>query len=347
MMDILRDACRAPSGDNVQPWRFRVHGDTVSIVNVPEKDHSLFNWHQMTSYMAIGAGAFILFISAAGRGLKADVEIFPDAHEPLLAARISLSPGPSAHDGLAPFIAKRASNRKRYLKRVIEPEKLAELQAVTAGSGRVEFVTGKENVKRMARIVSTGERLALENKDVHDFLFSHVTWTEEEDSRRHGFFINTFELVPPQKMAFKLFRNWNTLKLFLPFGVGKFVANEMGKVHATSAAFGAIVVPGRSEKDWVRTGMLMERLWLTATKLGLSLQPATTVHFIGMRVLADDPGGLSTLHQELLRKKYAELAEAFSVNVSETFGFVFRLGYADAPSAMTTRYEPDAMFEEG
>lgn len=342
VLEILRDACRAPSGDNAQPWRFEVRGDTIWVINMPEKDTSLFNWRQMTNHVALGATIENLRVSAEAKGFRTEINFFPDAPDRLIVAEAVLTPDASMRNDLAPYIAQRASNRKSYLPKKIEPEKLAQLAALAENeSSRVSFISDEATVREVAHIVSAGEKLALENRSIRDFLFSHVTWTREEDEQKHGFFIDTFEFNPVQRAAFKLFRNWNALRFFLPLGISTMVAKDAEKVHRTSAAFGAVIAPGRSDEDFIRAGMLLERLWLAATQLGLALQPTTTVHFIGARVRGDDPGDISEQHQRLLDERYAMLAQKFGVSDLEEFGLVFRLGYADSPSAVTTRFEPN------
>lgn len=346
IFEILRDACQAPSGDNTQPWRFEVRENTIHIINESDKDTSLFNWRQVTNHVALGACIENLRISAEHRGFSVALKFFPDAQNRLIVAEAVLTSGVVQND-LAPYIAQRATNRKRYHNRQIESEKLAELSMLAKDiGGRVAFVSDKDGVRRIAHTVSTGEKLALENKSIHDFLFSHITWTKEEDEKKHGFFIDTFEFNFLQKTMFRLFRNWNILKFFLSLGVSRLIVRDIRNIHLTSATFGAIVIPNDTDEDYLRAGMLLERLWLTASKLGLSLQPTTIVHFVGAQVLAGDSEDITQKHQQLLRGEYTRLTEAFSLNKSENFGFVFRLGYADNPTAMTTRFEPEISFED-
>lgn len=342
LLEILRNACRAPSGDNTQPWRFVVRGNTIQVINMPEKDTSLFNYLQRTNHLALGAAIENLRISAESNGFRVEINIFPNAHDRLVVAEVTLTSDSSIRNDLAPYIVKRATNRRKYHSKQVEQEKLSELSVLVNDRGsRIVFITDRALVKDIAHIVSAGEKLALENRVIHDFLFEHVTWTKEEDSKKHGFLIDTFEFSPPQKAAFKLLGNWYILNFLLPFGISRLIARDMESVHATSAAFGTIILPGNTAEDYLEAGILLERLWLTATKLGLALQPTTTVHFIGSRVLEGDPGSLSIAHQQLLRENYTALTKQFGVGDMEHFGFIFRLGYADVPTAATTRFEPD------
>jgi len=347
ILEILRDACRAPSGDNTQPWRFEVRGNIIRILNISENDTSLFNWNQISNHIALGGAVENLCVSAQGKGLETTVSLFPEKENLLLVACVELSIGTGISDELAPYVSTRATNRKKYYRKKIESEKLSEIENLANNSPeRIVLLSGKEKTAELARIVSAGEKLALEDKSIHDFLFSHVTWNQKEDSQKHGFLIDTFEFSPPQKTVFRLLSNWKLLKLLLPIGISDFIARDMQKVHATAPTFGAILLPGSRPEDYVHGGMLMERLWLVTTKLELSLQPATTVGIIGTHVVTGEPVSLSSVHQGLLRKEYENLSREFGAKESERFCFVFRIGYADAPSAMTTRAEPRVTFED-
>jgi nitroreductase len=287
----------------------------------------------------LGACLENLKVSAESRGYRAEIKLFPDATDRLVVAEAALTQDPGAHTELAPFISKRASNRKKYWPKKIEQEKRDALARLGGVEGRVAFVSDEAGVKNLARVVSAGEKLALENKSIHDFLFSHVTWSKEEDAQKHGFFIDTFEFSPPQRAAFRLFSYWSILKLFLPFGIANLIAKDMEKVHATSAAFGAIIIPNNSDEAFLRAGMLLERLWLTATSFGLALQPTTGLHFFAQPILAGDTFSLSDEVISFIRGQY-ELLKKTLVVEGEVIGFVFRIGYADPPSAMTTRFMP-------
>lgn len=49
---ILEIAVNAPSGENCQPWRFRVEGEKIWVYNNPESDQSLYNYAQCGSLVA-------------------------------------------------------------------------------------------------------------------------------------------------------------------------------------------------------------------------------------------------------------------------------------------------------
>lgn len=44
--EILESAIYAPSGENNQPWKFRLKDNGIDVFNVPERDTSLYNFRQ-------------------------------------------------------------------------------------------------------------------------------------------------------------------------------------------------------------------------------------------------------------------------------------------------------------
>ncbi len=70
MQKILEAGVRAPSGENCQPWRFVVAGDTLSIFNIPERDLSPYNFNQLGSMVAHGALIENIVIAATAFGYR-------------------------------------------------------------------------------------------------------------------------------------------------------------------------------------------------------------------------------------------------------------------------------------
>ncbi|MGD8241945.1 MAG: ThiF family adenylyltransferase, partial [Desulfobacterales bacterium] len=79
---ILQAAIRAPSGDNCQPWRFRVDQNRISLHLRPEVDRSLFNVDQYASLIACGAAVENMRLAASRYGFEARVNLFSLSSEP-------------------------------------------------------------------------------------------------------------------------------------------------------------------------------------------------------------------------------------------------------------------------
>jgi hypothetical protein len=347
---ILRAAVMAPSGDNAQPWRFEVRGQEIAVINIPSKDDSLYNFNQQASFVAHGALIENIKIAAAVEGFSCAIELFPEiSGQKDAVARIYLNKMEHAQyrNDLFASIPHRASNRKKYEDKQLSVEVLEifKKSADDMNCGSLRIVSDKEKIKTIAHAVSMNEKAVLETEEMHHFLFKHVTWTPKEDAERHGFYLKTFEFKPPQEFIFKLFSKWNVMKFFNRFGAAKMIAKENEDIFASSAAFAAILVSETSRESYVKCGMLMQRIWLEATKEGISLQPTTGVIFLNhlIDVEPKEANKISNENKHIITDAYINLEHAFEAQ-NDTIAMIFRLGFAEAPSGRTTRFEPDITF---
>lgn len=349
ILKILDYAIWAPSGDNSQPWRFEVSENKIRVFNVPERDTSVYNFKQAASLIAHGCLIENIIIAASEFGYKAEVNLLPNAHEKTLIAEMVLNKdSPRKHNPLFPYITLRASNRKPYDTRQLSAEHKTVLEnnvAKTNADGiKLRLIDDRANLENLARLASVNEKIVLENQKLHHFLFSHITWTEKEDKIKRGFFIKTLELQGPQKIAFKLFNYWPILNFFNVFGVSNLVSKDNAKLYAKSGALVAITAPDALAISFLKSGITTQHFWLTATKLGLAVQPITGILFLHHRIGAgNDKEDLSSQHVNLVEDAYYKIEHIFNTN-GQPITMMFRVGYADKPSAKCLRLEPGVKF---
>jgi|SRR3989344_1918826 len=344
--DILRLAINAPSGENCQPWYFKVSQNTISVFNDPERDQSLYNFNQRGSLVAHGALIKNIKLSAAKYGYSADVSILPDSSEQNCTAKISFTEDKNNNAGLAKYILLRSTNRRPFKKQRIPETQITELlnSSENIGNGKIFITQEPEKISILASASSVNERVMFSNKLLHQFFFSHLNWTEnEEKTRRQGFYIKTLELPAPAVAALKLMRHWNVIRFFNKLGFAKVVALGNAQTYAACAAMASIVIENDSPANFIGAGEKMQHLWLTATKLGLSLQLMTGVLFFKQRIFQTDGNEFSVFQTKLIKHAYEDIKKTLGV----TDGIVtllFRIGYADPPSAKSLKQEPRISF---
>jgi nitroreductase len=351
--DILELGVYAPSGDNSQPWRFEVKDARIEVYNIPEKDNPVLNYRQRGSYLAHGGLIENIVIAAGKFGYKADVVSFPDPRDESHTASISLEQevGPSLHEELADFITKRHTNRKPYENVPLgqsELELLKESIRYFLKSGNLFFVVMENPAQRMilAGAASSIERVILEDKTLHRLFFKDVVWSETEEKKvRSGMFIETMEFAPPQKFVFWLASHWGIIRVLNKFGLSRFIAREDAKLYATGAGIGALVLREFEPVDFLLAGRAMQRLWLTATSLGISIQPLAGLIFAAMGLeLSDAKDYFSSKHADIISSNYRILNETLNVSKEERIAMLFRFGHSSPPSAVSSKKSPDIKF---
>ena len=345
---IIADAILAPSGENCQPWKFIVRDNTFELLLLPERDRSQYGWGQRASYMANGAFIENFRISALEYGYESKITLLPEDSNPHIVARISLNKSSVKKDELYKYIAKRSSNRKPYCKYELKDNEKNELFTASNISDMVHlYISTDQAVKKtLGKVGSTNEKVMLENEHLHNFFFSHINWNkEEDDEKKIGFYIDTLELPPPAKVMFKILRNWKFARLLNIFGFNKLVAFQNSVVNSKSAAFGALTIGDMSVKSFIEAGMVLERIWLTATKLGLSFQPVTGILFFMHKVRANDTSLFANNQVEYIKSAYKDVLSSFSLSDDDLVVFMFRVGKGGDPTARSARFSPEEVIE--
>jgi hypothetical protein len=82
---------------------------------------------------------------------------------------------------------------------------------------------------------------------------------------------------------------------------------------------------------------VVERIWLTATLLKVAFQPITGITFLLLRLWLRGGEGLDPGHRRLLERVGRQFREALGLAPKEVPVMLFRLGFADPPSARAPR----------
>lgn len=339
---IIEAGVLAPSGDNCQPWSFEVSGNKISIFILPERDTSLYSLENHPSLIATGAAIENMIITAKHFGYLADVELYQNSSQaPYLVAAITIAKDSSTEDKLYFSIESRHTNRKSYEKVPLTDEQEQELtSAAEFIGGRLILIKDSEHKKYLGKAVAQNERILFENSHMHDFFYNHINWTKEDAQNKSiGFYVKTLEVPKPALPMFKLARNSKIIRALNKFGFAKSIASQNSKIYQSAAAIGVILADNDSNEAFLKVGRIFERIWLTATSQGLSMQPLTGIMFLHHRIAAGKTSELSQKHIELVENSYQVIENIFGVQ-GKIIGMIFRVGRSLPPSARSNRLKP-------
>lgn len=344
---ILQLAVHAPSGDNSQPWRFEVTDSLVDIHNLPEKDNPVLNYRQRGSYIAHGALVENIVLAAGKFGCAAEVLPFPTPANEAHTARISLKQAEVQRSPLVDCILRRHTNRRPYRADSLSKEQLSSLIDSVRDlsiSGEVTFAFTQEadSKRALAECASSIEQVILESEHLHGLLFKDVVWSQKEESkRRSGMFIKTMELAPPQRLAFRMASSWTVMQILNGLGLSRMIARQDARLYATGAGIGVLLVRESADsKDFLVAGRAMQRIWLTATQLGLHLQPLAALVFAAMTLENGGDDQFSSKHADIIRANDRAIRDTLELGPDQHVAMMFRLGQSAPPSAVCSRRPP-------
>jgi hypothetical protein len=337
---IVEAAVCAPSGDNCQPWRFQWDGDALRIVFVPERAESFYDVGHIASWIALGALLENMELAAGSQGLRPAVELWPDGEAGNLAARVRFAPREPTQSPLSAAIPERCVNRRPYRRAPLPAAVRDELLAAGAGAPGVQtrLVEDARQLARLAGLAALNDRVLFENRALHAGLQRWLRWSPEEVRRtRDGMPIGSLELARAERPGFRLLSAWPCARLLGFVGGTRVLPLRARRTYLRSAGLGLVTADGDAAEVFVRAGRVVERIWLTATLRKVAFQPITGVTLLLLRLWLRGGEGLDPGHRRLLERIGRQFREALGLAPKEVPVMLFRLGFADPPSARAPR----------
>jgi hypothetical protein len=342
---ILRAASAAPSGDNSQPWHFVFkQPHSIEFHYVAGRDNEILNIDASGTLIALGASIENAKIMAHSLGYETSVL---ETAEGELVAAMELRKSDSEPDEnekqLAASIPTRHSNRKAYQTTQIKDSDRDVLLKTASEASDVSciFIESPDQMQSLSRHITVMEEIALGNKHIHHLFFKGIFWSRKKNEQGHsGLYIKTLELPPPAEVLFRILRFWPVANVFAKIGFPGFVAKTNAQQNAAASAFGIITAKSLDRQTYVRAGMLLERLWLTATQQGMSFQIVTGVLFLARRI---EQGDMDTLFTDVdkQKSKQAHTHIRTALNSEELHPvLIFRVGYAKPATSRSRRRAP-------
>jgi hypothetical protein len=340
--DILELARWAPSGDNTQPWRFKILDKHHLIIHAFDtRDHCIYDLDGHPSQIALGTLLETLAIAASAHGLMAEFNRHPgspDTHPDYFVSLIPDSQLPP--DSLLSYIKQRSVQRRSmHTIPLTEPQKKI-LQSAVGKHYTVRWFEGWMQRWQMANLMFDNAKLRLTLPEAYSVHRNIIEWKARFSEDR----------VPDQAlgldaMTLKLMRwvmsSWQRVFFFNTYLAGHIVPRiEMdllpGLFCGAHFAIVADEIPTTID-HYVAAGRAVQRFWLTATSLGLQLQPEMTP-VIFSRYARDDrifsclPGAMETATHF-----GARLSELLQNDAVERAVFLGRIGNGRLVSSRSLR----------
>jgi hypothetical protein len=338
--ELLQLGGLAPSGGNVQPWRARVQDDEIDLFLDPVRSDSLIDVGRYASSMALGSFLENVIIGAQHLGLMHDVEIQNADDAQKLLVRISFTGRTDRpHESvLYPCIRTRCTNRRPHQGDPVSEQQVRDLRdaARSLGGEHTLSALGRASERSIAaRILGRVDRVRMLNRALHEHMFSELRWTAEAAANPgDGMDTRSFELPAPAVGMLKLMRSYSTVRLmprFMLEGLSRKLLTESSHLCVLS------MVAKPSPSAFLDAGRALQRVWLTAERFGLAVQPWTVLPFLAIRAQHWNGAGLTETERDEILSLSEELAALFEVPPELCPFFIFRLSRAPAPSVRAHR----------
>jgi nitroreductase len=335
---LVAAAILAPSGHNAQPWRFRWADGALACRLDPARRLDALDFADGGAWVALGAAVLNVELAARAAGLAPRTELFPDAADPDLGARVHLGAGPVDRDPLFPWIGRRVTNR-RLGTRVPLGDAPAALAAEVAREGStLVWRDEPAALDAIGVVLGGGDRLTFLTAPLHAEVFAGMRWNGDDvRATRDGLDVSTLGMSAADVVALRVLAKWPRAALLGRLGGGRALEQAARDAVAASSAVAMIVTPGDGPRASLRGGRALQRMWLRAEALGLAIHPVATLPYLFARLAA---GGVAAWGEETvtaLRALEVDFRAVFPRRPGHTEVLLFRVGVAPPADARAVR----------
>lgn len=269
---LIEAAVLAPSGDNLQPWRFEVDAAAgrITVIVDETKDRSPMNAGQRMSRIAVGAAVENMARTAVHNGLRVDVEYAPQSE-----VTLHVSGKTPAEMRVEPVIRQRCTNRRIYRGTSPADHDVASLRAALSEDSDVSvvWITERNDVDRLARVIACCDSLMFGNPHFRSGFFKSVRFDlPAGEPAVHGLSLDSLEVHGLQRSGFRQIGRLPAWAASL-MRVGAMIGAQSERLVRSAGGLCLGFARDHECTTDFKVGRTMQQAWLAITRQGLSAQP--------------------------------------------------------------------------
>ena len=348
---ILDLARWAPSGDNTQPWRFAIESPAHVVVHgFDTRQDCVYDLDGHSSQLAVGAMLETLGIAATGFGLRTLAVRRRETSDvrPVFDVRLSPDQG-LAPSKLLPYVRARTVQRRPMQPRRLTAEEKLAIESSVGERYRVRWLETTSERWRAAKLMWRNAKLRLTLPEAYEVHRRIIEWRARFSEDRIPEQALGVDPLSARLMQFAM-RSWPRVEFMNRWLGGTiFPRLQLDLIPSLAcAAHFAIYssTPCRDIDDYVAAGAVVQRAWLTATSLGLQLQPEMTPLIFSRYAATGLRFSTVASAQSSAQRIARDMAALFGSDVAERAVFMARIGYGSAATARSLRLPLEKLMQQ-
>lgn len=332
ILKIIKSSVSAPSGDNLQPWEFKINNNYIEIgISKIDDDNLIFG----STPVLLSHGTLIenIVIAADHCGYSTTVELFPTPDNKKHTANIKLDYSPIDREvDLFRFLRTRSTDRSKYLPETLSSDvkkTLAKAAESLDASFKFKVIDNRKNIAILAKCVASQIEFYFTNKTFHKLFFKNIRWGEKDFKNiKDGLYIKSLRLNIIDAFFLKnLLSHWKIVSLLNKVGIHKILSRSSYNTYKSGGSYCALTISKKdvSPEKIITAGRSLQRTWLEATKQGLSVQPASAFILINESIKEGNFSATSKEHDFIL-KNVMSAKNLYRLSDNEEILWIFRAG---------------------
>lgn len=339
---ILDLARWAPSGDNTQPWRFEIKNEQHVVIHGHDtRDHCVYDLEGHASQLSLGTLLETIRIAATGHGLETSIRRRDDAPETHPVFDVTFAEDSSVKESqLIPYIQVRSVQRRAMRTRPLSDREKHALELSLGNGYRMIWFEGLSGRWQVTKLIFKNAGLRLTLPEAYPTHRDVIAWNSRFSEDR----------IPDQAVGLDpltsrisrwALQRWERVSIMNRYLGGTILPRTQLELipGLACAAHFAIVADAKPATidDYIAAGRSLQRFWLTATQLGLFIQPEMTPIIFHEYVENNIPFTEDGQSMGLARKIATLFESTITTGVNKHVVFMGRIGAGPSPSARSVR----------
>jgi hypothetical protein len=345
---ILDLARWAPSGDNTQPWQFELIDESRLVVHgFDTREHCVYDLDGHPSQISLGALLETMAIAASGLGLRMNARRRRDCEDarPMIDVRF-VDDAALAADPLIDSITKRSVQRRPMRVRRLTARERAALEHSVGSAHRLLWLEDLCSRWKATHLIFRYAKLRLTMPEAYRVHREIIQWNARYSEDRVPDQALGIDPLTVHLMRFVM-RSWRRVRFFNAFLAGTWMPRiQMELIPGLACAAHFLVVANKQPEsidDYIDAGRAVQRFWLTATHLGLVMQPELTPLIFSRYVRNSVRFCADPRTQRYARALSNQLDTLAGAEAAATSVFMGRVGAGSTPHARSTRRSLDEL----
>lgn len=282
-IDRILDYARwAPSGDNTQPWQFEILSDNFFIIHTRDtRDWCVYDLAGRASQTSVGTLLENIAIAAKNEGFQASFTLQDPvtAIDPIIDVQLTAQAQPVETPPLLPYIKTRSVQRRALSTRPLLARHKQALEDAVGPGYQLVWIEGRKEKRQIARLLWRAAGIRLTIPEVYEVHKRIIHWDAQFSTDRIPDQALGADALTVKMMRWAL-QSWSRVKILNRYFAGTLMPRlQLDLIPAQRCAAHFIIFsdkPQTQTADYLEGGRATQRFWLTATKLGLQLQPEMT-----------------------------------------------------------------------
>jgi molybdopterin/thiamine biosynthesis adenylyltransferase len=280
LQEILNAARWAPSGDNEQPWRFEVLSDDAVAVHLTRpKGNNVYEYRGGEPLLLAG-GMLLenLRIAATAHGRRMEWHREGDGWPDRIVVRFEPAAGLGV-DVLYSSLGLRSVDRRRYRMRPLLRQEKAALLGALGDELIIDWYSRPVQRARFAQLSAQATNIRLRAQEAFEIHQRVIDWQQRLSPIGIPAAALGLDRLTLSLMRWAM-RSWSRTRFLNRLGSPGAATLQMdyAPILACAACFTVRLVQAtqlgaRHPESMLRAGQHLQRFWLTATRLGLVMQP--------------------------------------------------------------------------